>query len=48
MHQYDLIDRFIHGRDDEPFTLGFVAQWFGLPIADGHDALGVLLMGGEL
>lgn len=49
MHQTIFIDSFIHCEwTDEPFSTGFVVQWFGLPIEDGHDAMGVLLMGGEL
>ena len=54
MHQYNWI-RSIIGQNSyigngcaEPFEVSFVMEWYLSPIDNHHDAMGVLLMGGEL
>jgi hypothetical protein len=50
MHQTQMLRRMICATTiaDTGLSLPWVSLWFGLPVADGADAMGVLLMGGEI
>jgi hypothetical protein len=34
--------------EDEIMKVQLLVQWFSMPIESGHDAMGVILAGGEL
>jgi hypothetical protein len=37
-----------YGNQDEVMHVPFLKMWFGINIDCGHDAMGVMLMGGEI
>ena len=47
MHQRDYLTAIVDGTV-WPFTEGLMVRWINLDIANDMDALGVLVMGGEL
>ena len=48
MHQINWIKDFVYGESVEPFALWVYDEWIFSTVENNEDALGVLLMGGEL
>ena len=48
MHQINFIKSWVYGNTLEPFARWMATEWEESDVFDNEDALGVLLMGGEL
>ena len=48
MHQINWIKDFVYGESVEPFSMWVYDEWIFSTVDNNEDALGVLIMGGEL